>query len=100
MVPAAHKAANGVCCWCKKRSSKEVHHTSYKAERGQKGDLSEIGVRIFPVCKWCHGAKSRRNGTLHSSKNWVRDRGNPALGHHNSPEVVEKLQFNFKELKE
>lgn len=85
----AHASTRGLCCWCKRAASTELHHAQY----GQ-GDI--IGQHLFPVCSWCHD-KSNPIG-VHSRDNWIRDKSNPVLGNRNTPATIDQLQANYQDL--
>lgn len=85
----AHSSTGGVCCWCCRVASTDLHHAEYG-----KGDI--LGKHLFPVCEWCHN-KSNPIG-VHSPDNWIRDRIDPILGNRNSQSAIEKLTANYRRL--
>jgi hypothetical protein len=81
----------GCCCLCAGRA-KEVHHARYGLWDGKRyqsiAGKEHPLVDVFPLCNSCH--------TLaHAPQNWVWDKQNPALGNHNQPAFVERLQASL-----
>ena len=73
----------GKCVCCLTRQAKQMHHTSYGADR--------LGYTWLPTCIKCH------KNICHSPKVWVRLKGKAAVwGNHNIPEFADKLRKNYK----
>jgi hypothetical protein len=82
----SHRLTGGVCCLCKKTKSTTVHHTRYRHKK------DTPGINLFPLCDKCHTI-------AHSSKNWVKHKGNPLWKNRNKDIFEIKLQQNFRALK-
>jgi hypothetical protein len=87
----AHSGTNGVCCWCLKSPSDEIHHARYRDSRGLIVDREVIGRDVFPVCKSCH-SNMNPNG-CHGSKHWITGRGND---NRNTDPAVKRLELGYK----
>ena len=85
----AHLSTGGLCCWCAKVESTQLHHAVYC-----QGD--KLGQHLFPVCDWCHD-KSNPIG-VHSSEYWIRDRLDPVTGNRNTVYALQKLKSNYQRL--
>ncbi len=87
----AHSGTNGVCCWCLKNPSGEIHHARYRDSRGSIVNREVIGRDIFPVCKKCHH-KANPAG-CHGGKYWITGRGD---NNHNTGAAVKRLELGYK----
>lgn len=83
----AKELTHNRCCLCF-RKAKEVHHCRYRDRRGAIAGREVPGIDVFPLCASHHKQ-------AHHPKNWVRDRRNPVLGHHNTEVFARKLKRGF-----
>ena len=92
---ATFSATGGKCTLCGGKA-KQVHHVRYATWDGKKW-TSIAGkerplVDVYPLCL-------KHHKEAHAPHNWVWDKQNPALGNHNQPAFVERLQASLVPVK-